>query len=172
MAQLAQVPEESQEADVPEDDEAGYLAEVQRGLDGIKTALYQDKNVSDQFLAMIKPEKKEDSLVRAAILLVTELDKRLDLDESVLAPMAVMASGELIELVEAANGITFDEAAQKRVVMSAFEGVLQAYQVDGQEAADFVAEVGPEAEQQGIEDYSAALNSVGTKAAAQELVPQ
>lgn len=172
MAQLAQLeqaatdpgatqppgnePQPSQTGDDLDDE--GMIAEAQRGLDGIKTALYKDRNVSDQFLSMIKPDKKEDSVTRAAILLVTELDKKMDLDETVLAPMTAMAAGELMELSEAGHGIVFSEDEQRRVVMAAFEGILQAYQVDPQEAANFVAAVGPEAEQQGVENYKAALN--------------
>lgn len=140
-----------------EGEDAAYLDEVQRGMDGIKTALYKDRKVSDSFLAMIKPDKKVDSMVRASILLVTELDKKLDLDEEVLAAMTLMAAGELMELAEAGLDMTFSEQEQKQIVGAAFEGILQVYDADPQAAADFVGEVGPEAEAQGVADYQAMM---------------
>lgn len=146
-------------AELEGEGDSGFLAEAKRAIDGIKTALYKDKKVSDQFLKVIDPKKKTDSMTRAVILLVTELDKKLDLDSEVLPAMTAMAAGELMELAEAGHGITFSEIEQKQIVMAAFEGVLQAYGADQQDAANFVGEVGPDGEQQALAEYQAAMPS-------------
>lgn len=166
MASLAQQPAEPAQASAAggmEQQEAGGGAEeaalaqeFRRGLDAIKTALYKDEATSRAFEDMIKPDKAVDSLSRATISLVTEIDKKIDIDEEILAPLTAAAALELIELAQA-KGVNLDETQQKQVVSTAFEGIVMAYEVDPQSAADFIGEVGPEAEQQGIKDYQAAL---------------
>lgn len=148
----------------PEQQEPGGgesdTAEVERGIASVGKALYQDEGMSEKILAMVSDEEKVGSTAKAAIMLVTEMDKKIDLDEDAIAPVTVFAADRLMELVEAdgRNGIEYSEMEAKQVIMTTMEGILTAYGSTPEDQAELAAQVGPEETQQYQKTYEETLN--------------
>lgn len=125
-------------------------AEVERGIAAVGKALYQDSAMSDKILAMVSPEEKIGSTAKAVIMLITQMDKQLDLAERAIAAVTVFAADRLMELVEAdaSIGIQYSEAETKQVVMTTIEGILEAYGVTPERSQQVAQQVGPEKTQE------------------------
>jgi len=154
--------EEGQSA--PGDDELseGVIAEAEKGMAAVGKALYRDEAMSDKILAMVSPEEGQTvgTTAQAAIMLVTEMDKQMDLDEEAIASVTVFAADRLMELVEAdgRNNIQYSDMQAKQVIMTTMEGILMAYGTtpeDSKQVADALGE-GEVAEHQ--KTYEETLN--------------
>lgn len=128
-------------------------AELQRGLQGVSRAIYESDETSDALLSMVEPGGPEGVVggaSRAVIQLVTELDKKLDLDKAVLAQLGARAADRFIELVEAEKGIDVSDQEARQIVMTVEEGLLQAYGMD-EEASGRMVNGMSDAEYQGLQ---------------------
>lgn len=145
----------------PQQQPQGQDADVEmtmRGTAAIKKALFADEKASEQFVKAIRPDDAEGSITQTAITLVTQIDQKLNLPERVLAPLIVVAVGELMDLAEAAHGITFDDQQKKRVVMAAWEGLLLSYDADPRAAAQVAASADEQTQQQAVQEYKQAMD--------------
>ena len=142
----------------PEGGQDPDVAEVERGMKAIAEMLYKNEASSDAFLKSVKPNDKAGSTSKAAILLITEIDKKINLSERVLGVLSGIAAGEVMELAEAGHGITYSEKEQQQIVMTTFEGILQAYGVDPQHAANVAGQADEAQQKEAMSMYEGALN--------------
>lgn len=135
-------------------------AEVERGIAAVGKALYQDAGMSDKILAQISDEEKVGSTAKAAIMLVTQMDKQLDLAERAIAAVTVFAADRLMELAEAdaRNGIQYSDMEAKQVIMTTMEGILKAYGVTPERSAQLAQQVGPDEAKKYQKTYEETLN--------------
>lgn len=120
--------------------------EVMRGIQAVSKALYQDQAMSDKIIASVSEQEKVGSTAKAAIMLVTQMDKQLDLAERAIAAVTVFTADRLMELVEAdaRNKIEYSELEAKQVIMTTMEGILKAYGVTPERSAQVAQQIGPE----------------------------
>lgn len=102
-------------------------AEFQRGVEALSRALYDDDKVSDSILAMFVKDDPVGSTAKAVISLVTELDKKLDLDETVISSIGVLAADRYMDLIKESGAYEYPEIQAQQVVMTVHEGLMAAY---------------------------------------------
>lgn len=159
---------EAPEADAREDEDAeeGDIAtpeeqaEYERGLAGIYNALYKNERASQAVVDMVQPEDKVGSTVKAVILLVTQVDKKLQLDEVVIPQLTEDAVDRVMELAEASKKIQYSDKEQQAVLGAAFEGVLQVFG-DAESAQDYMTSMPPEKLNQHKAQYEQMLAASG-----------
>ncbi len=164
MAAQGQPPQGAPQQQAPEQapgksegDESQDIPEIERGLQAITQVLYKNAETADAFTNMINPRDPVGSLVQAAMQLITQFDNQLNLPERVMAALAVIGAGELIEIAEAAHGITLDEKQQQQVVMATWEGLLGAYGVDGEDAVNFAGSTSEQEQSEAVSTYQGAM---------------
>jgi len=141
----------------PPADESQDIPEVERGLQAITEALYKNDETANAFVQALKPEDPVGSLVKTSIQLITEIDNQLNLSERSIAPLAVIACGELMEIGEAAKGIVLEEKQQQQVVMATWEGILSAYGVAGEDAVNFAGQTSEQEQSDAVAMYEGAM---------------
>lgn len=148
-----------EDVDVSGDDQ-GSEEEVMRGIEGISNAIYGDADMSDKILAMVDGEEKVGSTAKAVIMLVTEMDKKIDLDEEAIAAVSVFAADRLMELVEAdaRKDLEYSDMEAKQVIMTTMEGIFTAYGVTPERGAQVAEQVGPEQTAASQKIYEETLN--------------
>ncbi len=109
----------------------------EQAMEAVKTVLYENDSTSDSISRMLQPEQKIDSTVQASLLALSEIDKQLDLDEGVIAQVAMDITDMVIDLGEQGKGIQYSEQESQAVWGSVWEGVMEMYGVDEGEYADF-----------------------------------
>jgi len=140
------------------------IEEFKRGAAAIGEALYNNKNVSDSILQGIDPNDKAGSTARQTITLVTQIDNKLNLELSAIFSVAAWAFGEMVELSSAMHKIEYSEKEQQDGVMAVFEGLIQSYEIDPQEFANFTGGASDSDQQQAMSMYEGAMS--GKEAAA------
>lgn len=97
--------------------------EYERALSELGDVLYNNEQASDALLAMIQPENKVDTTVKTVISLITQIDRKIDLEESTIWAITMQAVDRLIDMAEAKD-VTFSERETEQVAMAAWEGIM------------------------------------------------
>lgn len=109
----------------------------EQAMEAAKIALYENDQTADSISRMLQPEQKIDSTVQASLLTLSEIDKQINLDEGVVAQVAMDITDMVIDLGEEGKGIQYSEQEAQAVWGSVWEGVMEMYGVDEEEYADF-----------------------------------
>lgn len=155
-------PEQAMPTEPPEqelgDDE--LQGELNRGIEAVGQALYSNRELSDKILKMVSDKEKIGSAAKAAILTVTQVDKKIDLDEEALAGLTVWTVGRLIELVEAdsRNGLEYTDMETKQVLMTSIELLFEAYGVTLEDRQALASELDEGELNQYEREYKETLN--------------
>ncbi len=104
--------------------------EMDRALGALTKVLYEDDNTSQSIVDQLRPEEKVGSVAKATILLVSQLDQRLDFDEVIVPALTQETADRVIDLYENVHGDEFNEQETQRVLGAAWEGVMEIYGVD------------------------------------------
>lgn len=123
----------------PEEQEA-----YERATEALYQVLYSNEGTSRAIVDMLQPEEKIGSVVKAALMTVTELDKKIDMDENVIPQIAMDTADMLIELGERAKGMEFSEQEAQAVAGATWEGVLNAYGIDESAVEEISQGMSPE----------------------------
>ena len=111
--------------------------EYEKALAAMHIVLYKNEKSSDQILNMLTPEDKIGSLAKAGMMVISQLDAKLDLDENIIAELTGDVVDNLVELGEQGKGFTFSEQELQAALGSTWEGVMQIYGVDENQYASF-----------------------------------
>lgn len=123
----------------------------------VHRALYENEKSADAIVQTLSPDNPDDSITRAAIQLVVQIDNKINMPERFIPLVGIVTAGELMEVHEAVHGSTFDEAAQKRISMATVEGLALAYDADPQDAAEIAASADEQTQQQAVTEYQQAM---------------
>jgi hypothetical protein len=152
---------EAPEAEAPEaeGDQAApeEQAEYERAMAGLYDALYVNDKSSQAVVDMIQPEDKNGSVVKAVVLLVQQLDKKLQLDEVVIPQIAQDATELVVEIAEKAKKVQFSEDELQSITGAVMEGVFQVFGVSPEDAQDFMSSVPPEEQAAMKQEYDGAV---------------
>lgn len=134
-------PEQPEEASDEGGEEATpeEQAEYERAMAGLYDALYKNQKSSQAVLDMVQPSDKIGSTAKAVVLLVQQLDKKLQLDEVVIPQIAQDAAERVVELAEKGKDMEFSEEELQNLIGAVMEGVMQVFGVSPQDAQDFMS---------------------------------
>lgn len=128
-------------------------AEYDRAIDSLHQVLYEDEERSKSIAGMVVPQDKVGSVVKAALLIIKQLDEQIDLDESVVAEITMDTEDRIIEIAETAHDITFSEQELKAIAGATWEGVLQLFGMDEQSVKEMTAGMSPDEISKQEDDY-------------------
>jgi hypothetical protein len=110
-------------------------AEYERALDALSRVIYEDDNTSKAVVDGLQPEDKVGSVANLALILVQQLDDKIDMDEAVIPQMTLEIVDRLVDLGEQTKQMQFSDEDVQNALGAAWEGVMNAYGLG--EAQDF-----------------------------------
>jgi len=120
--------------------------------------MYVDDKTSATVVDMLQPGAKVDSIVKASVLIIQQIDEKLDLEAAVIPQLVMEVPDMLIELAERAKQMTFSDGELKAILGSTQEMVMQVIDVDAGEARRLMDSISPEQKAQAERDYNQMLS--------------
>lgn len=176
----AAVPEETVEEEMPEeqenpedveaeesaaeDSEAATPEEQQeydKAMDALYMVLYQNEKTSQAVEDQLNAEDKVGSVVRAGLLVIKALDQKIQMDEAVIPQMTREVADSLVEMAEAKGIPPFTDGEAKAVLGAMWEGVMQVFGFDEEQAKELTEGMSPEELQQSEDQYQQFLSEAG-----------
>lgn len=105
-------------------------AEYERAMEAVTTVLYKNQGTSESINDMLQPQDKIGSVVQATIMTLHQIDKQLDLDESVIPQVMSDIADLVMDMGEQTKGMTFSEKEAQAVLGSVWEATMDMYGVD------------------------------------------
>jgi len=102
-------------------------AEYDRALGGLSKILYENIDTSGAVIDMIQPEEKAGSVAQAALMVITQMDQQMDLNETVFAELTKETVDRIVDLAEQTKGIKFSDADVRNALGAAWDGILVTY---------------------------------------------
>jgi hypothetical protein len=116
--------------------------EYERVMQGLSKAIYHNDNVANAIVDQIQPADKVGSTAKATLLLIQQLDQKMQMQEVVVPEITKEATERLIELAEARHGIQYGEREVQVILGSVWEGVQGMFGMEQQDAEALMAGVG------------------------------
>lgn len=133
-------------AEAPEGEEA--TPEEQKAYEDAMSALhkvmYTNQGTSEAIADMLQPEDKIGSTVKAGVMVIQQLDQKIDMDENIIAEMTAETADRLMEMGERAKGMQFTDQEAQAVAGATWEGVMQMFGVDEEQYNSFMSGMAPE----------------------------
>jgi len=150
---------EMTEAD-PADVDMLVVEETVRAIQAVSQVLYTEEAVSDKLLAMVNDKEKVGSAAKAVVMLITQVDSKIDMMEEAIAPTAAYAVDRFLELADAAGNVgEFSETESKQVMMTTMELILESYGVTPEERQATIGDMPQEETDQYGNLYQETLNA-------------
>jgi hypothetical protein len=132
--------------------------EYERAMKAMAKVLYSSPKTANAIVDQVIPDDKVDSTAKVSMLFLQQLDKKINMDESVIAEMTQQATSRIMELAETRHGIEYDEQEAQVIIGTTWEGVMQVFGMDKEQHGEFVRSVGSEKLPELKQQYEAALN--------------
>lgn len=132
-------------------------AALSKGAEGVAAALYKNEKIRDSVVGMISAEDKVGSTAKATTMMLSNLNKKLQLPERIMPALTTLAADEVMQLAEA-TGVEYSEQEAKQVLMTATEIVLNSYGVDPERAKQLASSADKSTLQKAESTYKEALN--------------
>lgn len=104
--------------------------EYERAMNALVKVLYSNDKTADAVVDQVQIEDRVGSTSKALILLIQQLDEKIDMDESVVAQITQEATARLMELVETRHGIQYGDRETQVIMGAVWEGVQEMFGVD------------------------------------------
>lgn len=123
----------------PEDE-----AELKRALGAFAAAVYKDDNTFNSIVQKLKnPDIPPiNKLSDTTISLVTQIDKKINIDEGVVLPFTATVYDKIYEIAQTAKAFTLPDDLMKKGLMVTLQLTIQAYGVSPEEYNDFCEHIG------------------------------
>jgi hypothetical protein len=122
----------------------GEQAEYERAMKALAMVLYQNDKLANAMVDQIIPDDKVGSTTKASLLLIQQLDEKLQMDEVVIPQMSVEVVERLSELAEARHNMQYGDRELQVIMGSVWEGVQTMFGMEEQEAQALIAGIGGE----------------------------
>jgi len=134
--------------------------EYERAMGALYKIMYEDDSASNSLIGQLSPEEKVGSVAKASMLLITQLDDKLDFDEAIIAQMTEEVVDRVIELGEAKFGeeMSFTDNESQAALGATWEGVMQIFGVDEQDSEQLTAGMDKNQKSALEKQYEGALN--------------
>lgn len=109
--------------------------EYERALAGLYKVLYEDDRTHQAVLRGLKstPFNKVEPITKTSLLLIQQLDEKVDLDEAVVAQITGDTVDRLIEMAEVRYKAEYSDLDAQRALGATWEGVMMMFGVDEQD---------------------------------------
>lgn len=123
----------------PEDE-----AELKRALGAFATAVYKNDATFNSIVQKLKnPDIPPiNKLSDTTISLVTQIDKKINIDEGVVLPFTATVYDKIYEIAQTAKAFTLPDDLMKKGLMVTLQLTIQAYGVSPEEYNDFCEHIG------------------------------
>lgn len=121
------------------DEQAAYA----RAMQYMSKILYGDrgaKSIVDQ----IDPNDKVSSTTKAGVMIVQQMDKKLQMDQGIVAEITKEASTRIMELAEARHSMEYGGREAQVIVGATWEGVQELFGTNPEEGRAFLESYTPE----------------------------
>lgn len=115
--------------------------------------IHGDDTVHEGIMSMLGAEKPADALISATMLVLTEIDKKLDLPEVVIFELASTIFDLLVELGETAGLFSLDESQEKKIAGALAQMILQTYGGEAEDIQQFLSGVSDQEAASTLETY-------------------
>lgn len=115
-----------------------------QALRAADVVLYENDKTAESVENMLTAEDKIGSTVQASLMVLTQIDQKIDMPEEIIAQVAMDITDMVVDLAEEGKGIQFSEQEAQAVWGSVWEGVMETYGVDEEEYAAFTADMSDE----------------------------
>lgn len=123
-----------QEASAQEQDE------YERALKALSKVLYEDERASDGIIQQLLPEERVGSVAKASMLIINQLDAKLDFDEDIIAQLTQDTVERVIDLFENTKlEDEFSEQEAQAALGATWEGIMEMYGVDEDSYAELTS---------------------------------
>lgn len=118
-------------------------AELERAWAAVAEVLYGNDKTHQAIVKKLDPKDKVGSAAMVTVFVITEVDKKINIDEGVIAGLVPNVLDAVIEIAEKARDIPeYTEKETKRALGTAMEQTLAAYGVEEEDYKAFVKERG------------------------------
>lgn len=105
--------------------------EYERALKALSKVLYEDEQSSTGILQQLQPEERIGSVAKTSMLIINQLDSKLDFDEDIIAQLTQDTVERVIDLFENTKlEDEFTEQEAQAALGATWEGVMEMYGVD------------------------------------------
>lgn len=111
-------------------------AEYERVSGAMHTMLYTNEKVPQSIVDQIVPEEKVGSVIKISLTFIQELDKKIDMDEEVVAQITTDLVEEVLQIAEA-GGHEFSQQEAEQALMAVYEQVQAMFGGEGSIQEDF-----------------------------------
>lgn len=114
---------ELQEVDATPEEQAEY----ERAMKAVATVLYSNEGMSNSIVDQVDPADKVSSTAKVSMLLIQQLDQKVDFDEIVVAEVTQEVVARVIELAEARHSMQYGDDEMQVILASTWEGVSEMF---------------------------------------------
>jgi hypothetical protein len=122
----------------------GQQAEYERAMKALAQVLYQNDKMASAMVDQIVPDDKISSTTKASLMLIQQMDEKLQMDESVVAQFSVEVVERLTELAEARHNMEYGDRELQVIMGAVWEGVQAMFGMEQQDAEALIAGIGGE----------------------------
>lgn len=134
-----------------------------RSMQAVAKVLYGNDKIANSVVDQIDPNDKIGSTAKVSMLFIRELDRKLNMSETTIAPVTQEVVERVAELAEARHSISYSPGDMEKVLGAAWEGVAAMFGSDGgqegsQAFQQFVSQFDDRTLSEIRSTYEAALN--------------
>jgi hypothetical protein len=118
--------------------------EYERAMEGLSRILYSNEEISNSIVDQVSPDDKVGSTAKVSMLVINQLDSKINMDTEVVAAVSQEAVERVTELAEARHNITYGERELQVIMGSVWEGVQGMFGMEPQEAEALMSGIGEE----------------------------
>ena len=116
--------------------------EYERAMQALSKILYGNDETANAIVDQVDPNDKISSTVKVSVLLMNQLDQKIQMDEAVVAEVSVEAVERISELAEARHNIQYGDRELQVIMGSVWEGVQEMFGMEPQDAEALMAGIG------------------------------
>jgi hypothetical protein len=116
--------------------------EYERAMQALSKLLYSSDEIANSIVDQVDPNDKVSSTSKVSMLVISQLDQKINMDESVVASVSQETVERISELAEARHQIQYGERELQVIMGSVWEGVQGIFGMEQQDAEVLMAGVG------------------------------
>ena len=149
-----QLPKGFEEEDASPEEQKEYG----RVMQAVAQILYANDQIANSIVDQIDPNDKVSSTSKVSMLLIQQLDSKVNMNEVVVPEVTKEVTGRIMELAEARHGIQYGEREGQVIIGSVWEGVQQMFGMEQEEAQAMLTELGGDGLADLKQQYEGMLN--------------
>jgi len=114
-------------------------AEYERAVKALETVMYGNDQISRAIVDQLNAENKIDSVVKASLLLLKQLDEKLNFDQVIIPQLVQEIADRVVEMAERVKDIEFSDKDIQAVIGATWEGAMAIYGVEESDYAELTA---------------------------------